>query len=326
MASPRALIRRVLATVFVAILVVFALVLALLLTESLRGESGELDRALLLSAKSLARTLDHVDAEGDPRVARALFDEIEVQRREQMADEEPPVHVVVTRHGDSLRMVSAGAPELDTREVAPGVQQVGQAGRDLRLYTAVSGPWSVTLLDDVALRRAAVLRVLLRDLALYLSLALPIILLPVWLAVRGALKPLQRLSDDVAARAPGDVSPIVLHHTYRELLPLQAALNRLFERVAASFERERAFVHDAAHELRTPLAVISTQAHVLQQSDVEARTEAARRLQAAVDRASHLAHQLLRLAQADALRLAPRHSVDVMDLARDILAGFADQA
>nr|WP_282597142.1 HAMP domain-containing sensor histidine kinase [Rhizobacter sp. SG703] len=96
--------------------------------------------------------------------------------------------------------------------------------------------------------------------------------------------------------------------------------------MAATFAREKAFVHDAAHEMRTPLAVIGAQAHVLQTSEGPARHEAARRLQAAMERASHLAHQLLRLAQADATALAPREPVDVMNLARDTLAGMTELA
>jgi len=323
---PPSLMRRVLLTVSLAVLVVFALVLALLLAESLQRESGELDRSLLRSARSLARTLDHVDAGGDPRVARALFDEIEQQRRESSPDEGPPVHLLVARQGGALRMGSAGAPALDAGALAPGVQQRRLDGREQRLYSAESGAWRVTLVDDVELRRAAVLQSVLRDLALYLSFALPIILLPVWLAVRTALKPLRRLSEGVAARAPGDMSPIVLQRTYRELLPLQSALNRLFERIHAGFAREKAFVHDAAHELRTPLAVIEAQAHLLQHAEGAARAGAAKRLHGAVERASHLAHQLLRLAQADALTNAPRQEVDVMNIARDTLAGLADAA
>ncbi len=320
------LMRRVLLTVTLAILAVYAVVLALLLSEALSSDSGDLDRMLLQSARSLARTLAHVDAEADPRVARALFAEVEAQRREARTDDDPDVHVKVVRRSDGLLMNSSGAPALETGGLEPGLHHRLLAGRTLRLYHAQSGSWGVTLVDDVALRRAAVLRSLLRDLALYLSFTLPIILLPVWLAVRAVLGPLRRLSEGVSARAPGDMRPIVLDRTYRELQPLQAALNRLFERVQAGFEREKGFVHDAAHELRTPLAVIGTQAHVLQASEGAARDEAAQRLQDAVARASHLAHQLLRLAQADATALAPRETVDVMNVARDTLAGLAELA
>ncbi len=324
--APPSLTRRVLVTVFVAVLAVFALVLALLMAQALARESGELDRSLLRSAQTLARMLGHVDADGDPHVARALFDEIETQRREARPEDGPQVRLVALRRDGTLRMASDPLPALDLAGLPAGVEQRTLAEREVRFYTADTGRWRVTLIDDTALRREAVLRSTLRDLALYLSFALPVILLPVWLAVRTALKPLRRLSDDVAARAPGDMSPIQLPRTYRELLPLQAALNRLFERVSAGFAREKAFVHDAAHELRTPLAVIEAQAHVLQSAGAPERAEAARRLHGAVERASHLAQQLLGLAQADALALAPRQELDVMDLARDTLSGFAAQA
>jgi signal transduction histidine kinase len=145
----------------------------------------------------------------------------------------------------------------------------------------------------------------------------------VWFAVRSALAPLKRLAAEVAARPLGDHTALAPARAYAELQPLVGALNEQFERAAQQLLRERAFVHDAAHELRTPLAVIDAQAHVLATSEGPAREAARRRLEGTVERASHVTQQLLRLAQADALADAPRAPADVMDILRDTLAGFA---
>jgi signal transduction histidine kinase len=97
-------------------------------------------------------------------------------------------------------------------------------------------------------------------------------------------------------------------------------------RAADPIRRENAFVHDAAHELRTPLAVIATQAHLLAGAQGDDRALALRRLEDSITRASHLAHQLLRLANADAVARAERVPVDLMDLLRDAMATLAERA
>lgn len=318
--------RRVLLSMLGVILALFGLIFAIILWGAFKRDSGELDRLLLQGAQSLARSLEQMPDDASASAGVTVFMHLMADSAANDPRGEPPPLLRVARRDGSLRLPPLQPGDADLLRLPEGVSDAAHQGATLRAYTAHSARWAVALLDDRDKRaRWAAVDVGL-ELLLYLAIALPVILLPVWLALRTALAPLQRLSDQVAARAPGDTSPIALPKGYRELLPLQTALNRLFERVAASFQREKAFVHDAAHELRTPLAVISTQAHVLQASEGAARHEAARRLQGAVARASHLAHQLLRLAQADATALAPRQRVDVMNLVRDTLAGLAEAA
>jgi two-component system sensor histidine kinase QseC len=93
-------------------------------------------------------------------------------------------------------------------------------------------------------------------------------------------------------------------------------------------EREHAFVQDAAHEIRTPLAVINAQAHVMARStSAEERAQAQAHLEQAVARTSHLAQQLLDLAalDAEAQRPAPRE-IDVAQWLRAALAQAAPAA
>ncbi len=103
-----------------------------------------------------------------------------------------------------------------------------------------------------------------RFLVPYLLLASPIVLLAVWLSVRNGLRPLQQLADRIRRRTAGDLQPVGFDARHRELRPLVQALDALLGQARAQLQRERAFVQDAAHEMRTPLAVISAQAHVLE--------------------------------------------------------------
>lgn len=112
-----------------------------------------------------------------------------------------------------------------------------------------------------------VAKVIGSQLNVRMLIALPCILLPLWLAVRSGLRPLSRLSSTIAARREDDLAPLDISAPHAELSPLVQALDGLMRRVRARLARERAFVHDAAHELRTPLAVISAQAAVLAKAD-----------------------------------------------------------
>lgn len=161
------------------------------------------------------------------------------------------------------------------------------------------------------------------DLLPYMLLAFPTLLLPIWFGVSRGLRPLQRLAEQIAARDGEDLSAVGARAAvpYEELAPLVLALDRLLSRLRHKIAREHAFVQDAAHELRTPMAVISAQAHVLAKApDAAQRQEAGQRLELAISRASHLIEQLLALARVDSEHGQPPVPVDVAQQARQVLA------
>jgi two-component system sensor histidine kinase QseC len=138
---------------------------------------------------------------------------------------------------------------------------------------------------------------------------------------------LQRLARLIAQRGRDDLQPVGFNARHRELKPLEQSLDHLFAQLRQKVERERAFVQDAAHEIRTPLAVITAQAHVMARSPIEEeRMHAQAHLEQAIARTSHLAQQLLDLAALDdAQRPAPR-DLDVAQWLRGALAQAAPQA
>lgn len=132
-------------------------------------------------------------------------------------------------------------------------------------------------------RQAAVLSVVVFLLAVGMSAY----------AVRSSLLPLNTMAQHVATRGPSDLRPL-RRRGPPELMPLVRALNRLMERLGASIRRSEDFIAEAAHRVRTPLAIVRTQAEIALHSVAEeSQKQTLRRVIRAVDDSSRSASQLL---------------------------------
>ena len=144
----------------------------------------------------------------------------------------------------------------------------------------------------------------------------------VWLAIGWGLKPLANMAETLRARHSGSLEPLQLTPLPSELEPMQAALNRMLAQIQEVLGRERRFIADAAHELRTPLAVLRVHAQNLQEAGTEQeRRESLAFLIAGVDRTSRLVNQLLTMARLEPKTVAPvLHSIDLSETVRASLA------
>lgn len=136
-----------------------------------------------------------------------------------------------------------------------------------------------------------------------LNIALMFVLLglAIWWVILKSFKPVHDVCVKLQDKPAFDFAPLPVHYLPKELRPLVLAFNRLLERLAHAVDAERRFIADAAHELRTPLAVMSVQAQVaLNAPTVDEKDCALKQLIAGVDRGARLAGQLLDLARADA--------------------------
>lgn len=151
----------------------------------------------------------------------------------------------------------------------------------------------------------------------------------IWLSVRWGLTPLRQLAQRIAQRRAGDLTPLRVDQSYAETAPLVSSLNALLQRESQRLDAERNFLADAAHELRTPLAAVSAQAHLLlQEPDPEARRDAATALRQGIERVSHLLVQLLTMARAESRDrpTARRQRLDLAELLRERAALLAPLA
>ncbi|MDZ7910042.1 MAG: histidine kinase dimerization/phospho-acceptor domain-containing protein [Gemmobacter sp.] len=141
--------------------------------------------------------------------------------------------------------------------------------------------------------------VLAEDIAEHLAspfmILLPLVALVMWWTIRRGLRPLDQLSDEVAALDAFAGQRLDTQHRFREFASTVTAINTMVDTLQAQAQRERQFASDVAHELRTPLAVITLQARAAQ---TDAAPERLARLEQEALRAGRILTQLLDLARA----------------------------
>ena len=143
----------------------------------------------------------------------------------------------------------------------------------------------------------------------------------VWLAIGWGLKPLADMAETLRARHSGSLEPLQLAPLSSELEPMQAALNRMLAQIQEVLGRERRFIADAAHEMRTPLAVLRVHAQNLLEAGTEQeRRESLEFLISGVDRTSRLVNQLLTMARLEPqANPPPLQRIDLSETVRNSL-------
>jgi two-component system OmpR family sensor kinase/two-component system sensor histidine kinase QseC len=124
------------------------------------------------------------------------------------------------------------------------------------------------------------------------------------------------------------MAPLEVGSMPDEIAPLSEALNQLLARLSHAIDTQRAFVADAAHALRTPLAALQLQAQMVERADTaEARQEAVAKLRQGLERLTHMVAQLLTMARQEPGAAVPPHEpVDLRLLAQDGVAEMTQAA
>ena len=145
----------------------------------------------------------------------------------------------------------------------------------------------------------------------------------VWLTVGRTLRPVEQLragAEDVTAADPARRLPVPAAED--EVRRLAETLNGMLDRLEAGGARQRAFVADAAHELRSPLAAVRTTLEVaLVHPDPDGAEPALRTALEETVRMGRLVNDLLLLARLDAAAPPPAAAVDLADVVREVAAG-----
>ena len=200
-------------------------------------------------------------------------------------------------YGTRVYFSRPGLPLINA--TALGYADVRVAGGSWRTYGLQTLDGVIQIAQPLRVRaafaRGAALRVVIP-----LLLLLPLLGAAIVGVVGNGLRPLRRVATEVQQRDVHSLTPLATERLPQEVAPLIDALNRLLLRLHAAFQTQRAFVADAAHELRSPLTAVRLQLQLLDRApDEAARGEARANLGAAVDRAIHLVEQLLTLARSE---------------------------
>ena len=131
-------------------------------------------------------------------------------------------------------------------------------------------------------------------------LLLPALALICWLLVSRGLQPLAQLAQSLKARSPESLDPLHEPNVPDEVAPLVGSLNDLLARLKVARDAQRAFVADAAHELRSPLTALQLQLQLVERAESDtARSQALADLKHGLQHATHAVQQMLTLARQE---------------------------
>lgn len=202
-----------------------------------------------------------------------------------------------------------------------GFADVSAGGQSWRTFSVLTGTRVIQVAQPNQIRRQLAADAALHAVAPLAAVAPLLALVMWWLAAR-ALRPLARVAQAVRERDAESLAPLPETALPDELAPLVHALNALLGRLAQSMDRQRAFVADAAHELRSPLTALKLQLKLLERADdAGARAAAVKSLGEGIERTAWLVEQLLALARNEPGAPAlPKAAVDLAEIARGALA------
>ncbi|PHV31767.1 two-component sensor histidine kinase [Janthinobacterium sp. BJB312] len=290
------LVRRLMVAQMLMLTVLWSLAVAYVLVEG-AGEASNVTRGVLHAIVSVADNL----AEQPQRQEQSLRAIDEALREEFEMGQVPELapRILVWREG-KLVYKSPDAPS-GIRSAGPEQMEVvyikGQAWRSRSL---AEGTTRVTVLEVGGAWQFFITINSRGYYLLPLLISLPFLLVPAWLSIRLAMRPWRKVAQEVAARGPQDLRPLAFKPPHGELAALVDNINALLQRVDASAARERSFIADATHELRTPLAAMRVNVEALQGQAHDVRQqELLDGIVNSGNRAARLVGQLLQLTRSE---------------------------
>ncbi|MBI3146116.1 MAG: sensor histidine kinase N-terminal domain-containing protein [Pseudogulbenkiania sp.] len=266
------------------------------------------DRTLLASARIIADQLAIRDGKVTVTVPYVALDNFEYDNRGRLYYRVSGLNGEFLSGYDDLPDMPAGTPRSDLYPALVHFHDAKYRQLPIRVATlfqpvnegGLQGMLQIQVAETMEARDAIAGKVLRQTLwgqGLLVFSAVGFVAL----ALFNMLRPLRRLSREVAAREPADLSPLPLDEVHREIRPLVAAINQHTGRLEQLLARQQRFAADASHQLRTPLAVLTTQAeHALREGDPALMRECLEDMRRTLGHTTRLTNQLLLLARLDA--------------------------
>lgn len=319
--KPYSLRRRLLITISIPVILTSLLTIAIGLWSAWHEIEEVYDAQLAHSAKVLLQLMEHeLEEDGD-------------EESFQLTEEDPiSQHKYEKNLGfriwykDKLITQATLAKLYTDLEAPPGFSDQIVNGQKWRFFVYIGSPdIRIETSERYSIRRELINK-LIASLALPVLILVALVLYLVWRGIQKSMQPIIALSSEVDQRNSEDLSKIPTDQTPTEITPFVDAINRLFTRITDSFKREREFTDHAAHELRTPLAAMKTQAQVLLKTVKDSdHQEDLKHLLISINRAGHLVDQLLLLARLQNQKF-PKNNVNLSACIFEALKGVSNQA
>ncbi len=200
---------------------------------------------------------------------------------------------------DHLLLHTKDAPKIPLANTPQGFSEQAINGKPWRVFTLYNEKTGLRIVTAERLDiRHQLGHKIAFDAFYILLISMPVLGILIWFIAGRGLYSIKKVAKEVGHRAPNFLEPVDLKVVPHEVKPLIDELNKLFVRLQQGFEREKSFSANAAHELRTPLAALKTQAQVAQLAKTDnERIASLKKLIAGVDRATHVVQQLLTLSR-----------------------------
>lgn len=303
-ARPRSLFGEILDWMLAPLLLFWPMSIAVTYLVAKTIANGPFDRALETNAYVLARQIHPVNGIAELTLPQATRDFLRADnidsvyfqvlgtRGELVAgeadlplpreDDRPPPGVVVFRddllRGDDIRVAYTTVALPQTSGTQPVLVQVGET------------------LD----KRNALANDIIKGVILPQFVILPLAILLVWFGLSRGLAPLNALQAHIRARRPDDLSPVEAQRAPPEIEPLVTSFNDLLARLEQNMALQKRFIADAAHQMKTPLAGLRTQAEFALRHDVSPDVQRSlEQIATSSGQTARLVTQLLALARAE---------------------------
>ncbi|TAK92483.1 MAG: sensor histidine kinase [Burkholderiaceae bacterium] len=224
-------------------------------------------------------------------------------------------------HGQSVRRVQFRSDLVEGEPVRVAYRTLDHAypgGSEITIQVA-----------ETLTKREQLANEIIKGVILPQFFILPLAVILVWFALIQGIAPLKRLQQKILARRSDDLSPIPANEAPEEVTPLVLAFNELLQRQGRVIEQQRRFVADAAHQMRTPLTGLRTQAELaLRQTDPQEIETSLRHLITSTKQATRLINQLLTMARTES-QLTPSEALPQLTLdrlVRDVVHDWVPQA
>jgi two-component system sensor histidine kinase TctE len=333
MTSSMSMRRQLLLGILLPLLVLVGVNAWSLYQEALNASDIAYDRSLLASAKTISEQLGVVGYDNDAQI-RALVPYAATEAFE--TDNQSRLYYKVSHLNGT---VVSGFAELPTWKGQIPAKPAYAAlvdfyndkyqGEEVRVATLLQPVVSengramavIQVAETLELRHTLA-RELLFGTLWRQALLLGIIALVVVGVVQRATQPVRDLSEHLENRSEHDLAPLAYADAPQEIQPLILATNHVMQKLQSLLQQQKGFVRDAAHQLRTPLAVLKLQVQSAQRGDTPGE-QSLQDIALTIDRATQLINQMLALAKVEQQTSSQPSRTDFSQVARDVALELA---